>query len=111
MPPPPLPILATVIAAYTSLFEEFLAFVHIAAGWWILTVIAAVSLSSLAETVAQMQVTVAATIVTFTIGAIAAAVSWHRLIVLRERPSGPLPIKVQPWLDYFLRSLLLAAAA
>ena len=85
---PPLPILQTVIAAYTSLLEGFLAFVQIAVGWWILTVIVAMGLSSLAETVAQMQVTVAATIITFTIGAIAAAVSWHRLIVLGGLPVG-----------------------
>jgi hypothetical protein len=104
---PPLPILTTVAAAYRSLFENFLAFLHIVAGWFVLSAAANIGLGLLARTEPQHQVATAASLVVGVAGSIATAVAWHRFILLGEQPVGRMAFRPEPWWSYFKRTWII----
>lgn len=104
---PPLPILETVGAAYAALIENFPTYLQAAGTWFLLWVVVAFGLLRLVDMPEQQEVAMAVSTLVGIVANVAVAVSWHRLILLAERPAGPLPLRPKPFFAYFVRSLIL----
>jgi hypothetical protein len=93
MPRPPLPILTTVAESYRLFVADLLTFVHATAGWCALLVGSQAVLMALAQTRGQRLMAMIIGLALFFMTGVAVAITWHRHILLKEAPRGPLPIR------------------
>ena len=111
---PPLPILTTVAESYRSLVSDLEAFAHAATGWCVLALGSEVLLLALARNDGQHSMAVTIGSALFFVAGMAVAITWHRLVLLKERPRGPLPVRLEVaprYLAYVLLIFVLIAAA
>jgi hypothetical protein len=106
---PPLPILTTVAESYRLLVSDFPAFVHAAAGWCALLLGSQAVLMALAQNRGQRVMTMMIGLVVFFLAGTAVAITWHRHILLKEPPRGPLPIRLDVLPRYIANIALIFA--